>query len=120
MTKKIVLTTRSQFTRGEQILRLAISGKLWTFMDEEHHKHVRENLVVNDGFWIDYVDENDPDRTMGMIIERAEQLNIPYCVSDDLTCFGMVDVDKDKSPIYTMLIEIPDDEEDDEDLEDAA
>ena len=99
----------TKFTHCEQILRLAISGKMWVFMDDEHHEHVRENLVTNKDFWVDYIDENDPDQTMGMIIERAEQLDLPYGVSDDLTCFFVEKFDKDESPIHTMLIEVPDD-----------
>ena len=106
----------TQFTSCEQILRLAISGKMWVFMDDDHHDHVRENLVTNKDFWIDYVYENDPDQTMGMIIERAERLNIPYGVSDDLSCFffSLEEDEKDESPIHTVLVEIPDDDYDED------
>ena len=109
----------TKFTKGEQILRLAISGKMWTFMDDDHHDYVRENLVTNKDFWIDYVDEDDHDRTMGMIIERAERLDLPYGVSDDLSCFffDLEENEKEESPIHTVLVEIPDydyDEDEDE------
>ena len=106
------------FTPREEVLRIAISNKMWVFMDDEHHRYTREVLVERDDFWLD--DLNDQDAAMEKVIEKAEQLNLPYSVSDELDCLyidGAEGHQKD-GPIHTMLIEIVDEDYDeDEDLD---
>ena len=104
----------SSFTPYEKILRIAISGKLWVFMDEEHHAYVSENLVTQDAFWINNLGEHA--ETMETLIATAEELGLPYSISDDRTCFHLENRADKSEPIHTMLIEIPDDIPDDEEM----
>ena len=106
----------SNLTPREEILRTALSGELWTFMDEEHHYHIRNNLLKREDW--EFIDTfKSPAEAMNHIIVQAEEFGLDIGVSDDLMALFIEGNKEEHGPIHTMLFEIPDGEEDEEEFD---
>ena len=102
-----------KLTPREEVLRIAISGNLWTFMTHEEDLYIRSKLLTRkDWTFIEGLDTYK--ETMQRIINFCEEEDLPYSVNDDHTTLYIEGEEKIDGPIHTMLIEIPDKEEDDE------
>ena len=100
-----------KFTPREEVLRMAISGNLWTFMDHEEDLYIRSKLMKRDD-WTLINDLGTYEETMQRMIDFCEKEDLPYSVDDDHTCLYIEGKEEIDGPIHTMLIEIPDEEED--------